>query len=41
METHIESTMYGDSFRGYNVRRHIDVTEYGDSYRWYNIWRLI
>jgi len=42
METHIEGTMYGDSYRGYNVWRlikrvsrmenHIEGTMYGDSY---------
>jgi len=43
METSIEDTMHGDSFRGYNFWRHmlmlqcmethIEVAKYGDSYR--------
>jgi len=51
METHIEGTMYGDSYRSYNVWRiiervqcmetHIEGTMYGDSYRGYNVWRHI
>jgi len=51
MEIHKESTMYGDSYIGYNVWRliekvkcmetHIEGTMYGDSYRGYNVWRLI
>ena len=32
METHIEGTMYGESYMG---------TMYGDSYRGYNVWRFI
>jgi len=43
METHIEGTMYGDSYRGYYVwililmvscmENNIEGTMYGDSYR--------
>jgi len=43
MVSHIESTMYGDSYRCYNVRRfiwgvqcmetHLEDTMYGGSYR--------
>jgi len=51
METHIEGTMFGDSYRGYNVWRlremvkytetHIEGTVYGDSNIGYNVWILI
>ena len=51
METHIEGTMYGDSYTGYNIwsliwivqgmETHIDFTMYGDTHREYSEWRLI
>jgi len=51
MEIHIKGTMYGDSYRGYNVWRliyrvqctetHIEGIMYGHSYREYNAWRLV
>jgi len=51
MEIHIEGTMCGDSYRGYNLwtfiyrvqsmDTHIEGTMYGDSFRGYNVWRLI
>jgi len=51
METHIEDTMYGDTYRGYNEWRliqkvqcmetHVEGAMYGNSYREYNVWRLI
>jgi len=51
METHINGTIYGASYRGKNVWRfiervqcmetHIEDTMYGESYRGYNVWRLI
>jgi len=51
MYTHIEGTMYGDSYRGYNVWRlissvkctefHIEGSMYGNSHRRYNVWRHI
>jgi len=50
METHIEGTVYGDPYIGYNVWRliqstmygdNIEGTMYGDSYRCYNVWRLV
>jgi len=50
METQIEGTMCGDSYRGYNVWRlmkvqfmeiHIERTKYGVPYSGYNVWRLI
>ena len=47
MEIHIEGTMYGDLYRGYNLwitiygvqcmETHIKGTMYGDSYRGYNV----
>jgi len=40
-ETHIEVTMYGGSYRGYNVWRLIEATMYVVSYRGYNVWRNI
>jgi len=42
METHIEGTIYGYSYTGYeSMDSHIEGTMYGDSYRGYNVWRLI
>jgi len=51
METHIEGTIYGDSYRGYNVWGFIlrvqrmesimQGTMYGESYSELNVWRLI
>jgi len=51
METHIDGTNYGVSYRGYNVWRliwreqsleiHKKGTIYGGSYRGYNVWRPI
>jgi len=51
METHLEGTMNGVSYEGYNVWSliyRLEVTEnnregkmYGDSCRCYSVWRLI
>jgi len=51
MENHLDITMYGGSYRGYNVWRfiqrvqsletHIEGTMYGESYIGYNLWRLV
>jgi len=51
MENHVEVTVSGDSYRGYNVWRlidrlqcmetHIEGIMFGDSYRGYSVWRLI
>jgi len=41
METHIDGTIYGDTYRGNNVWRFIEGTMYGDPYKGDNEWRLI
>jgi len=51
MDSHIEVTLFGDSYRGYNVWRilyriqcmdtHVGVTQYGEIFRVYNVWRII
>jgi len=40
-EINKDFSMYGDSYRGYNVWRLVQCTMYGASYRVYNEWRLI
>ena len=51
METHVEVTMYGGSYRRYKVWRHIwrvkcmethvDGKKFGELYRGYKVWRSI
>jgi len=51
MDIHIEGTMYGDSYRGYNVwsfiynvqrkESHMEIRMYGVTYIGYKVWRII
>jgi len=39
METHIEGTMLGDLYRGYNVWRLIYRLQFMETHIVYNVWR--